>query len=88
MAKVIRNSKEITLIDGEQIKEVCEQLDVPFGCQQGICGTCKIEILEGADNLEPLNAEEKDMGDRSKKHRLACQARIKHGTIVIKIEGE
>ena len=83
-----KGTRKIELLDNSPIKEKCMELDVPFGCQSGLCGTCKIDILEGAENLDRLTPEEVDMGDRDKNHRLACQARIKSGLVIIRPEGE
>ncbi|MDP3758124.1 MAG: 2Fe-2S iron-sulfur cluster binding domain-containing protein [Candidatus Daviesbacteria bacterium] len=75
--------KEINVKDKEPIKDACEKLGVPFSCTEGICGTCMIEIVDGQENLSELTQEEKDMG-RDKKHRLACQCKIKSGVVKIK----
>ncbi len=88
MAFIQKNNKKVELPDNYPIKEACMELDVPFGCQSGLCGTCKIDILEGAENLEELTPEEKEMGDRDYTHRLACQAKIKSGFIKIKPQWE
>ena len=74
---------EIEVNDGEKIQEACEQLGVPFGCSQGICGTCLIEIEEGGENLSEQTPSEEDMG-MDETHRLACQCRIKSGTVKVK----
>ena len=75
MAKFIIDNKEYELSDGVSIAEICEKTGVPFSCNSGVCGTCQIEILEGAENIGELNQEEKDLGmDRN--NRLACQCSI------------
>ena len=43
------------------IRDAAEELGVPFGCKQGICGTCEVEVLEGQDNLEAKNNKEENM---------------------------
>ncbi|HTZ41878.1 MAG TPA: 2Fe-2S iron-sulfur cluster binding domain-containing protein [Candidatus Omnitrophota bacterium] len=72
--------KSEELKEGENIRNAAEKLGIPFGCEEGICGTCMIDILEGEDNLSELTEQEKDLM-RDKKHRLACQCRIKKGNV-------
>ncbi len=83
MAILKAEDTEIEVNDGEKIQEACEQLGVPFGCSQGICGTCLIEIEEGGENLSEQTPSEEDMG-MDETHRLACQCRIKSGTVKVK----
>ncbi|MCL5729948.1 MAG: (2Fe-2S)-binding protein [Candidatus Pacearchaeota archaeon] len=75
-------AKEIK--EGSEIREVIEKLGVPFGCEEGICGTCMIDVLEGESNLSELTEQEKDLM-RDKKHRLACQCKIKKGEVKFRI---
>ncbi|HLC81274.1 MAG TPA: 2Fe-2S iron-sulfur cluster-binding protein [Candidatus Nanoarchaeia archaeon] len=86
MAMIQLDDKKVELPNGEKIMEACEELAVPFGCRSGFCGTCKIEIVEGAEHLAQLTQEEKEMGNRDMTHRLACQARIISNQVKIKIE--
>lgn len=82
MAKLFIDDDEVEIPDGTQIAEVCENAGVPFSCNTGICGTCQIEILEGADNLSELNDEEDELGmDRN--NRLSCQCRILSGEVKV-----
>ena len=64
----------------------CERLgtSLPHGCLAGSCGSCRIEILEGADNLSPPGAVEADtisslannyLG-QDKIIRLSCRAKV------------
>ncbi len=82
MAKLIIDQEEFEIEDGARIDETCENAGVPFSCNTGVCGTCQVEVLEGAENLNELNDEEKELGmDRD--NRLSCQCRILHGTVRI-----
>ena len=82
MAKVIIDNFEYEIPDGASLAETCEKAGIPFSCNSGVCGTCQIEILEGADNLNELNKEEQDLAmDRN--HRLGCQCAIKSGIIKV-----
>lgn len=83
MAKLIINGEETELIDGESIKETCEEMGIPFGCEEGVCGTCIVEVEEGMENLSPYTEEEEDfLGDQDCE-RLACQCRINQGTVKV-----
>ncbi|MDP7116135.1 MAG: 2Fe-2S iron-sulfur cluster-binding protein [Candidatus Woesearchaeota archaeon] len=88
MAKIIfqvdGDQKEKELADGEHVQKTCEALGVPFGCKSGLCGTCKVDVLEGAENLGELTDQEINM-ERDAQHRLACQCSIKQGNVKIKL---
>lgn len=83
MAKIISESGEVSLPDGSPIKDACEKLGVPFGCKEGICGTCYIEVVEGMENLSELTQAEEDMAVEEN-HRLACQCSIRKGIVRIR----
>jgi ferredoxin len=77
MPKLIVNEEEVELRAGDLIKEACEEAGVPFACEEGICGTCVIQVEEGMENLSDFTEEEEDfLGDEGEE-RLACQCRIK-----------
>ena len=83
MAKFTIDNCEHDVPDGIALAEICEKAGVPFSCNSGVCGTCQIDVLEGADNLNELNQEEKDLAmDRN--HRLACQCKILQGDVKVK----
>lgn len=82
MAKVIIDNIEYEATDGADIAEICEKHGIPFSCNSGVCGTCQIEVLEGAENLGELNDEEKELAmDRN--HRLGCQCKIISGVVKV-----
>ncbi len=83
MAIVECNDEKIEVQNGNSIKDACMELGVPFACENGVCATCTVEIVEGAKNLDELGKREIEM-DKDKVHRLACQAKIKQGTVKIK----
>lgn len=82
MAKLIIDDVEYDVKDGARIDEICENAGIPFSCNSGVCGTCQIEILEGAENLGELNQEEEDLG-MDENNRLSCQCIIKSGTVKV-----
>jgi ferredoxin len=87
MAKLIfeNNEEEIELEDGSPLAQSCEEAGVPFACTEGVCGTCVIEIVSGKENLSPPTQEEEDfLGEGTCDERLACQCKIKKGTVKIR----
>ena len=80
MAKVIFEGDEREVADGTAVMEACEDLGLPFGCQDGICGTCMSIVTQGAENLEGKNEKENDF-DLPDGQRLVCQCKVKSGTV-------
>ena len=81
-----KSTKEETeLEDDSPIAESCEEAGVPFACTEGICGTCIVEVVSGMNNLsDPTEPELDFLGeDGVCKERMACQCRIKKGTVEI-----
>ncbi|OGY88043.1 MAG: hypothetical protein A2233_04725 [Candidatus Kerfeldbacteria bacterium RIFOXYA2_FULL_38_24] len=66
---------------GANLKEVAqaEGASIPFGCEQGVCGTCLVKIVEGEENVSDVSDQEKEtlesMGAEPGE-RLACQCQI------------
>jgi len=53
--------------------------DVTFGCQSGTCGTCRVRIVKGGENLSIPTPEERDFLsalEATPDERLGCQFRI------------
>ena|SRR5690606_12573538 len=66
--------------------------ELPHGCLSGSCGACRVEVLEGSDNLAPAGVIEADTVEALKDEfqqlygkefiegktiRLACRAKVK-----------
>jgi ferredoxin len=84
MAKLIVNGEdEIEIADGQPIKDACEEAGIPFACEEGICGTCVIEVEEGMENLSDFTEEEEDFIGDEGAERLACQCKIKGGCVKV-----
>jgi len=83
MAILKTDSQEVTVNDGDSIMNAAEELGVTFGCRQGMCGTCKVEVLEGMENLSEKNDNENQSG-LADNERLCCQAKINGGTVKIR----
>jgi ferredoxin len=51
-----------------------------FGCTVGSCGTCRLEIVEGSGNVDPISDEERetiDMCTDVQGARLGCQLKVR-----------
>ncbi|NGX27155.1 MAG: Ferredoxin-1 [Chlamydiae bacterium] len=77
-------SEQHELEDGSPIAEICEEAGIPFACTEGICGTCVIEVVEGMENLSEFTQEEEDFLGDMDNERLACQCKLKGGSVKIK----
>ncbi len=82
MAVLESVSGKISIKDGAEIKEACEDWEITFGCYEGVCGLCQIQVLEGKENLNPLTEAEEKLGMKEEK-RLACQCKINQGRVKI-----
>ena len=68
--------------DNSPVIDAAEKLGVPFGCRMGVCGTCKVTVTQGAENLGDKTENEIALG-LSDNERCMCQAQIKTGDVVI-----
>jgi len=80
MPKLIVNDQEVEVEVGARIVDKIEELGVPIGCSNGVCGTCEVEVIEGMENLPERNQEELDLGMEGNR-RLGCQLCINDGTV-------
>lgn len=73
------------LVEGRaRMLDACDEARAPvrFGCRAARCTTCRVEVLEGGDALEPAGAEELELLESigAEPHvRLACQAIVRAG---------
>lgn len=85
MAKLIFNDiEEVEVPDDSQIAEPAQDAGIPFGCTEGVCGTCIVEIEEGMENLSEYTEEEEDFLGPIENERMACQCKVTSGTVRIK----
>lgn len=66
---------------GTRVIEVSDKVGsgIVYGCREGDCGTCIMEVVEGWNNLtEPSVLEDKVLRDNmaGRHQRLACQAQV------------
>jgi len=85
MAKLIFacTGEEREIEDDAPIAPCCEEAGVPFACTEGICGTCVIEVQEGMEQLSSFTQEEIDFLGEPGNERLACQCKIRSGSVKI-----
>jgi 2Fe-2S ferredoxin len=68
---------------GASFVDACDEYEapIPFCCRSASCGTCRVELLEGAEHLLPPAEDELDVldmyGELSSRVRLACQAKLR-----------
>jgi ferredoxin len=67
---------------GNTLLEVAEAngVQIPYGCRQGLCGTCATRVLSGTvrmDTEDGLTAEQKNAG-----YVLACVSRVEGAVVV------
>ena len=80
--KYTNSGDEVEVEEGADLKEVTKERGwaVAYGCEDGMCGTCIINTMKGAENLTPITEKEKHtlnvMGLDDGTHRLACQCKV------------
>lgn len=78
-------------VDGGCLLDACDdaRAPIPFSCRSASCGTCSVEILIGADLLEPAGPDELGalaIFAAAPTERLACQALIGPGSGLIRLK--
>jgi ferredoxin len=69
---------------GGRLLDVCDDAHAPVevSCRSANCGVCRIEVLDGADRLDPplaVEAEVLRLAAAPPGHRLACQVELRPG---------
>lgn len=93
----------VSIVDTSQTVEIASEsilfdaladkgIELPHGCLSGSCGACRVDVVQGEENLQPAGAIENNTIDAIKdeyrktqgegfltgKHiRLSCRARIR-----------
>lgn len=68
---------------GSKIPDIVDQCgaSLPFGCRMGSCGTCRVIIEQGIENLNQRTQEEEDLFENFTSvrddERLGCQLIVK-----------
>ena len=79
----------VTVPAGTRLIEVSEKVGagITYSCREGECGTCIMKIVSGMENLAERSVlEDKVLQENlaSRQHRLACQAQVLGGEIVVR----
>ena len=77
---------------------LCDRgLELPHGCLSGACGACRVEVIEGAENLQEPGVIEKNTLEAIKDEfgktrgkdfltgkviRLSCRAKVKGNVLI------
>jgi len=83
------DNKTFDVPDGYALIDIGEQHDtsILFGCRDGACGACMVRVVSGAENLSPMEENEKDFLSTmaaAPNERLACQCKVK-GDVVLEV---
>lgn len=84
MAILKTNKKQIEVVNGTSVIDACENLGVPFGCTDGVCGTCRTLVKSGIENFGEKNEKENNM-DLTDNERLMCQCTMSGGEAEIEV---
>ncbi|MDC0684661.1 MULTISPECIES: 2Fe-2S iron-sulfur cluster-binding protein [Sorangium] len=72
--------------------DVCDDARAPvvFSCRDARCATCRVEVVEGEQLLDPPARGELDLLERlgaPPRLRLACQAVLRAGPGLVRLRG-
>jgi len=79
----------VEAVPGHNLLDLCHEHDLPieFSCRGGACGTCLVQVLDGALNLSPPAEHEvqflEELVCGEGTYRLACQAAV-HGPVHVR----
>lgn len=82
MAVLQYQGESVEVEDGSKIKLAAKRLGIPFGCENGECGTCMCRVKQGQQNLGPMTDAEESFGLEGD-YVLACQRKVMSGTVVL-----
>ena len=78
----------VSVPPGTRLIEISEMVGagITYGCREGDCCTCLTKIVSGSENLAaPSFLEDQVLKDNlaPRHHRLACQAQVLGGEVVV-----
>lgn len=92
--EIINDFLAINVKPGATIQDVVEASGsaLPFGCRDGMCGTCAVDIVQGMEflsgktNKELVVLKEICFGTATPNTRLSCQMKIEQPNGVVRIK--
>ena len=90
--EVINDFLAINAKVGTTFQDIAESAGsgIPFGCRDGECGTCLVDVEAGMEFLSPKNEKEDKVLEKlcctSDKARLACQLKVEKPNGLIRIK--
>jgi ferredoxin len=79
----------VTVPAGTRLIEISEKIGagITYGCREGECGTCCVRVVSGMEHMSERSVlEDKVLQENmaGRDQRLACQAQVLGGDIIIK----
>ncbi|MEY4504233.1 MAG: hypothetical protein RL154_526 [Pseudomonadota bacterium] len=92
--ELVNDFLAINVIPGNTFQDIVEKAGsgLPFGCRDGECGTCVVEVLSGMEFLNAKNAKEEkvlatvEAIDLKPNMCLACQLKVEKPNGLIRIK--
>lgn len=84
--EVKNDGKSVNVADGSLLAELDGKCTILFACKTGSCGSCKVKVLEGVENLEaPNELEQTGLATfaTDPSERLMCVCKIKKGKVTV-----
>jgi ferredoxin len=76
------SDREVSFPEGDEVNllrvAIRNECGIPFKCASGNCGTDRVRVLEGMENLTPARRRERErLAELSEQgYRLACQTYV------------
>ena len=84
--EVKNDGKTVKIPDGSLLVELDGKCSILFACKSGSCGSCKVKVLEGMENLEaPSDIEQGGLATfgTDPAERLPCVCKVKKGKVKV-----
>jgi len=92
--EIVNDFLAINVKEGSTIQDIVEASGsaLPFGCRDGECGTCVVEVESGMEFLSPITEKEVKVmkevcsGTCTANTRLSCQMKISKSNGVVRLK--